>query len=291
MFARQCTCRLRNARLYSTIATTNDAWPLLTRRDTPRKSTKSSSKEDSNEHKLQHAFRNTTRTKPSTCHLVISGLSPHVRPADFYRSPGSGLAGWKIAPTHVLQDRNHRTFEPTGCFMLAFEDAAHRDSYKAQLSSSSATIAPPHSNLYTVHDSKPPRLAWTHHLRKILKEDGYGETPSAVLFHLSSPRVSPALVRTLVDDDSAARDCAWRVSKPHHLWDYRDGRKADDADVDPEGKVYPSWVKLRSRFVFSCEDEDEARRFQRRWNAVSIDGEELDLPGDRVTISASLIQW
>lgn len=302
MFARQCTCRIRNARLYS--STANEAWSLLTRRDTPRSV-------ETNDRKLQNAFRKTNNTKPSSCHLTISGLSAHVRQSDFYRSPGSGLAGWNIAPTQgalplrrlpprivyltraVLQDRNHRTFEPTGSFTLTFEDQTHRDNYKAQLSSSS-TIAPPNSNLYTVRESKRPRLQWTRHLQNILREDGHGETPPAVLFHLSSPLVSTDLVRTLVDNDSADRDCEWRVSQPHHLWEYRDGTKVVDEDIengDADSKVYPSWVKLRSRFVFSCEDVDEARRFQRRWNAVSIDGEELELPGDRVTISASLIEW
>lgn len=123
--------------------------------------------------------------------------------------------------------------------------------------------------------------------------DGFGDKPPVVLMHTDHPVLGGVEMRKLIQRDGAERGTAWRVSRPHHLTRHRMHlTKPGDEGLDMDDhRTNGKWGTLRSRFIVSCEDGDEARRFQRRWNQAIIDGGEFGFDGQMITVTTSLVEW
>lgn len=167
--------------------------------------------------------------------------------------------------------------------------------------------------------SKP----WAPKLSALVEGDGYGEHPHLVMLDVSPPAASAEDLFEQICKDAETRGTRWGVARPHSLAppppppppatsstnndakakatpDEQDSEEAEDAEEEatplpPRRKPPPQHNQfiqdvLRGRFIVSCSDEAEARRFHRFWNMRQL-RTKAGHSGGRCVVRARMMEW
>ncbi|XP_044724146.1 uncharacterized protein HRG_02042 [Hirsutella rhossiliensis] len=187
--------------------------------------------------------------------LILHGLSPNLKPSDFYRLGSDCDSSWQRVIRKVQQQRDRHTLEPLGCYHVSFASAApavaycdtilrlHRLSRHKLLSPTGLwescvppflrspagahpaaelagfTLVPASRPAFTVERKRvQTKKSWSAQLlARLAPLAAPSHRPPAVLLHVYPPTLDARVLSRFIDVDGAARGCPWRVSKLQHL--------------------------------------------------------------------------
>ena len=247
--------------------------------------------------------------------LILNNLSRSLAESDFHRlaSQGKHVAGWNGDLIRIVQAVSDDTREPQGQYFLVFASLDAAEAYRRRIT---ALLSPPSSD----GDSSPPLspltlLPSTGHLEssvlplgeliamisRVGADLGSSDTPSSnlvphqlgpqlhasrwdqnlshcVVVRLAGSKISHAAMREAIEADGAERNLPWRLAAHRKIFALAAGRGSiqwggETETPSPRAQGY-------TRFVITCADAGEAKRFARVWNKREM----VDVRTDRAMV-------
>ncbi|RDA95017.1 hypothetical protein CP533_2120 [Ophiocordyceps camponoti-saundersi (nom. inval.)] len=307
--------------------TTNELqWPLLKRKSESRTEVKENALKAMANTVISPPSESSDDTEKPT--LIIHGLSPYLYRSDFHRLGTGGWLQFTRS-IHPLRDPSTLELDPLGRYFIGFTTEAAASSYRdnldrlyrlartrmlsptglwqkkapADIAAStnpdqvdSLTILPASQPLHMTQNFVKRRKAWFESLGRIITAFGYpypsDDRPFIILLRVYPPNLETATLERLIQDDCNVRKCSWRISKPFFL-DKNFGSEFDAQDplhtsVSP--KRAEPLESQRRRFVFVCDNDNEAHRFRRHWNQRTLFTEN-NAKKERHVFHATVIHW
>ena len=249
--------------------------------------------------------------------LILHNVSRSLAESDFHRlaSQGKHVAGWNGDLLRVVQAVSDDTREPQGQYFLLFASLDAAEAYRrritALLSPPSADDSPPLSPLTLLppaahlESSVLPLGELIATISRVGADLGSSDTPSStlvphqlgpqlhagrrdqdlghcVVVRLAGSRISLAAMREAIEADGAGRNLPWRLAGRGQVFGLAAGRgpmqwggetETETETAKPKGQGY-------TRFVITCADAGEARRFARVWNKREM----VDVRTDRAMV-------